>query len=115
MDEDDAHRPVKRLRQSTRKISKLELEWGELLKQAQWRYLRNNAIAFRLANGCVYWPDWTAYDLKGRQTAWEVKGKRAWDDAIVKIKVAAHEYPETCFVLVWNGDTGLWHQQVIWP
>jgi hypothetical protein len=46
-------------------------------------------------------------------TAWEVKGPRSWDDALVKIKVAATAYPEVKWLLVWKHN-GRWeHQEVL--
>jgi hypothetical protein len=46
--------------------------------------------------------------------AWEVKGPHSWDDSIVKLKVAAHEWRAIRFVLIWK-ENGRWQQQEILP
>jgi hypothetical protein len=81
-------------------------------------------IAFRLANGVVYWPDVVVkgkrtFGSHGDVTAYEVKGKRrrdaAWarDDSRVKLKVAATQYPWIHWVLVWKDESGNWQEQVV--
>jgi hypothetical protein len=116
MDEDDAHKiaaPGKpRLRQKTKGPNKLEAEWGERLQHSGIEYRRHSDIAFRLANGVVYWPDWTGY-TEGQPCAWEVKGFMR-DDAAVKLKVAASLYPEVRWFLVWK-EKGEWKQQEVLP
>ncbi|MBW3636432.1 MAG: hypothetical protein KY445_08200 [Armatimonadetes bacterium] len=68
----------------------------------------------RLAsNKCYYHPDF--FTLKeGKLTAWEVKGPQFWDDAKVKLKVAAKEYPFIRFVLVMRDQTG-WTETEVKP
>jgi hypothetical protein len=61
------------------------------------------AFAIRLANGCVYWPDFVviveASDGLCRSIVYEVKGPVMRDDAAVKLKVAASLFPHLHFIL----------------
>ena len=115
----------KRLRQSAKPLmNKLESSFYETIRD---RYpnsppVRIQAKTYKLANGVSFRPDFTASlwpSLDGainpnRETAFEVKGPHAWDDAIVKLKVAAHEWPEVQWILV-TKENGQWKQQVILP
>lgn len=106
-----------RVRQATKpKCNKLELEWGAHLRAVygpgvRWR---DHAKTYLLANGVRYTPDWVGTS-KGQEIAWEVKGSRAWDDAMVKIKVAAHEWPEVQWWLCWTNQGGQWQTQRVLP
>lgn len=104
---------VKRLRQSQKRLlNKLETEFGARLCVAfPYATFRAQAKTYRLANGVRYSPDFTAI-LDGVEHAWEVKGKHAWDDALVKLKVAAAAWPEIVFVLAWK-ENGEWREQRI--
>lgn len=113
--------PAKRIRQSSKPLlNKLETEWlHELERRFGPGKVRVQARKFKLANGCWYCPDFTITTKQYAgdymwDTAYEVKGKHAWDDALVKLKVAAHEWPEVRFVLVWKKD-GAWMEQVVLP
>lgn len=112
---DQITKPGMRIRQSEIKLNALEREFQLVLK-TDWRtlsHVRAQAIRFRLANGVSYTPDFTAIDSDG-QFAFEVKGEKAWDDSIVKLKVAASTYPEIRWVLVWK-DAGGWKSQIVNP
>lgn len=56
-------------------------------------------ITLKLAEGCRYTPDFDTIDDEGRITFWDTKGGKIWDDAIVKIKVAARLYPWARFIV----------------
>jgi len=109
-----------RVRQSRKGPNKLEREWFELLRERPFFYytptLRLHAKTYLLANGVRYTPDVTVsfWPIYGKETAWEVKGPWATDDALVKLKVAAREWPEVVWILVWKED-GCWKEQVILP
>lgn len=109
-----------RIRQQSKPpLNKLELEWLGHLKLSPTLRVRIQALTFKLANGVKYTPDFvtTHLDMERRCsviTGWEVKGKHAWDDAIVKIKIAAHEWPEITWKMVWK-ENGNWKQQTILP
>lgn len=82
-------------------------------------------MKLKLANNCTYTPDFMALDADGKLWAFEVK---AWwkgsngkpgrvgfmDDARVKIKVAAREYPFLLFRVVWQRE-GVWDEEEIAP
>jgi hypothetical protein len=95
------------------------LEW--LKRDYQMAYdLRPHAIRLELANGCLYTPDIigspTAHNPDPYIRAWEVKGKHAWDDSIVKLKVAAREWPSIRFTLLWRERKhGPWLEQEVLP
>lgn len=111
---------VKRIRQDTKPLmNKLEREWFGIINAQFPNYPRPRAqaITLKLANGVRYTPDffaflWPVDAQPSSPTAWELKGKHVWDDAIVKLKVAATTFPEIRFLLVWK-DHGDWHQQPV--
>lgn len=113
--------PKKRIRQrSSDGMNKLEREALEYLRymdrlaRTGFRF-RTHALTLLLANGCRYTVDITAFGGKrGEIHAWEVKGKHSWDDAIVKLKVAAHEWPSISFYLMWK-ENGQWQTQQVLP
>jgi hypothetical protein len=112
--------PGKRIRQSSApKMNKLESEYFAILSAQFPNYPRPHAqaVRFQLANGVTFTPDifcfhWPDIEGPATPTAFEVKGRHAWDDAIVKLKVAASAYPEVRWVLVWKpGAT--WSEQKV--
>lgn len=54
---------------------------------------------FELAHRCSYTPDWYVVRADGGIECHECKGAHVWDDARVKLKVAARLNPEVKFVL----------------
>lgn len=107
----------KRIRQSSKPLmNKLETEYFEVLKQRKHiENIRAQSITFRLANGCRFTPDLTCnLAISQRQLAIDVKGEHAWEDALVKIKVAASTYPEIQWFLVWK-ENGVWQEQAVLP
>lgn len=119
---DPSEKPKKRLRQSSaRKLNKLEAEFGA------WLRLRRPGVSFHeqsvrleLANGCTYTPDFLVADdvpfapIGLAVEAYEVKGKHAWDDAIVKLKVAARAYPWIAFYLAHKSNF-MWVLEEVQP
>lgn len=112
--------PGKRIRQKTKGPNRLELEAMEYLveenRRARTGFLfRFHTLTLLLANGCKYTPDITGFgDKAGEINAWEIKGKHAWEDAIVKLKVAAREWPSIHFYLMWK-ENGIWQTQYVLP
>lgn len=114
-----------RVRQSDKPLmNKIESEYFSILnvQHLTFQRPRPQAKRYQLANGVTYTPDITASswpDDEGVEaaveTAWEVKGVHSWDDAMVKIKVAAHEWPEIRWFLVWKDPAGRWQKQRILP
>lgn len=93
-------------------------EWHEL--NFPHRRLLVQAVTLKIANGCRYTPDFVAIGAGPvgliELHAWEVKGPRAWDDAIVKLKVAAAQYPFIRFTLVsWDKKEGVWKMEYVRP
>ena len=102
-------------------MNKLEQQYAEYLDARPdvllWRF---ECHTFRLADGCTYRPDFKVVVMRQDRTTWaeyhevkarwkvrdkqtrEVVGERVHmeDDAKVKIKVAAEQYPEEQFVIV---------------
>lgn len=85
------------------KAERMALEW---LRQ---RYPNatciREGITLRLANGVRYTPDFAVCSYR-TTILYEVKAMRGnrvhiEDDAAVKTKVAAHEWPDFSFVLIW--------------
>lgn len=77
--------------------------------------IRPHGLTLLLANGCKYTPDFFYSDPKDLR-AYEVKGKHAFDDAIVKLKVAASQNPWLTFYLVSGDSKGSpWKIQKIIP
>lgn len=108
--------PTKRIRQRTQPLSnKLETEFGDYLHGLNWNGapIYEQAITLRLANGLRYTVDWIVFRDIGT-FCYEVKGPKAWDDAIAKIKMAASVYRMWRWFLVWKQD-GRWAFQEVLP
>lgn len=110
----------KRIRQSGKPcMNKLEREWFDKVSLEFPNYHRPRAqsVTFKLANGVRYTPDVFACDWGPQPStpiAWEVKGKKMWDDAMIKLKFAAKEWPEIRWLLVWK-EQGQWKEQRVLP
>lgn len=104
----------KRIRQSEKPLlNKIETEFlGELKKLFPGHPIKAQSVRLRLGNSVTFTPDFLVFHPNRSPTAWEVKGPFAREDAIVKLKVAAFEYPEIGFFLVWKKD-GEWRKQKI--
>jgi hypothetical protein len=99
-------------------LNKLERrfrEWHRL--NLAHHQLFTQFITLKIANGCRYTPDFVSVDIfSSEMHAWEVKGPHAWDDAIVKLKVAASLYPFISFTLVsWDKAAGVWRMETVKP
>ena len=104
----------KRIRQSSKGPNKLEREAFNIVNQ--WNIdmtIRHHCLTFALANGVKYTPDIVGI-RPGRMNCWEIKGPKMWDDAVVKLKVAASMWPDIKWLLMWKDD-GQWHEQEILP
>lgn len=111
------HPKENRIRQSTQpKLNKTE-QRGISFLRAKFPEInfRIHAKTYQLANGVKYTPEATAI-VNGVETAWEVKGPKIWDDATVKIKVAANQFPEIEWYMIWEEKSrGSWLTQRILP
>lgn len=113
---------VMRVRQDPKPLmNKLEAEFfGILALQQPYEYIRVQAKRYRLGNGIWYKPDFTCSNWPDGdervETAWEVKGPRAFRGGFENLKVAASLYPEVRWLLVWKDKTtGEWQGQHILP
>lgn len=77
--------------------------------------IKPHGVTLLLANGCRYTPD---FHVEGEQGDWvrvyEVKGPHAWDDSIVKLKVAATSFLSLQFWLV-SKRMGTWREERVLP
>lgn len=117
-------KPAKRVNQSHKQPNKLEAEFARILRvENPNARISEQSVTFKIGNGVRYSPDLVMYQpyptvsgngitVAGTVVCYEVKGKHAWDDAIVKLKVAAHEWPWIAWWLVWKED-GKWQRQQI--
>jgi hypothetical protein len=108
---------AKRIRQD-KPINKLE---KELLMRLQGHggivgsRFYPHGIRFKLANGLTYEPDIIeVHSFSNRFIAHEAKGPFAYDGALDKLKMAAHEWPSVSFWLHWKKD-GQWLAQEVFP
>ncbi len=116
-------KPKKRIRQSSKPLmNKLETEFYNRIKDQYPNYppVRAQAKTFRLANGVRFTPDltcsiWPDDNEPAKETAWEVKGKHAWDDSICKLKMAASAFPEVRWFLCWKSENGSWILERVMP
>ena len=99
--------------------NKTEAAWAQQLDLAKkagllqlWRF---EAINLRLADRTFYKPDFLVINQAGQIEFHEVKG--FWrDDARVKIKVAANQFPFFTFTAVqWNRKARQWQFEIIQP
>ena len=113
----------KRLRQDLKPLmNKLEQAWfNHLTAEGTYNSLRAQAKRYRIANGAWYKPDITGRSHSGdgapREHAWECKGPRQMKSmarAMLTIKVAAAQWPEVTWILVWKDD-GQWKEQTVIP
>lgn len=84
------------------------------LRSGEYRSARFEAIKLRLADRTFYTPDFAVVnDATGEIELHEVKGY--WEeDARVKIKVAAHQYPEYRFIAIQH-QKGQWKTEEFSP
>ncbi len=108
-------KPNKIIRQSSKPLmNKLETEFLSQLRQFGWKTILCQAVKLRLGNGVWYTPDFITYgdDQDYGLVVWEVKGAHIWEDSIVKIKVAASQYPFAQWRLA-HKERGMWEYQIV--
>lgn len=105
-----------RIRQNSAGLNKTEQRFKEWV-EANFpdRLLFTQAVTLRIANGCRYTPDFVSFH-DNCLAAYEIKGPHAWDDAIVKLKVAAAQFTFIHFTLVsWSRADGVWRMEGVKP
>ena len=110
--------PGVRIRQDAKPLlNKLEKQWFDILKAGgSVTNLSAQALRFKLANGAWYKCDIVGW-VNGRLTGWECKGPSCMknvDRGILTVKIAAAQWPEIDFFLVWK-DHGEFRQQKVLP
>ncbi len=114
-------KPAKRIRQNSAGLNKTEQAFSDYLERdnvtgdfTKGRVLAQS-ITLRLGNGVRYTPDFvTVTFFRNLMTAYEVKGYMR-DDAAVKLKVAAAQYPWIAFKLVTRRKDGGWDIEAVLP
>ena len=117
VEKESAVSPIKRIRQSPKPLmNKLETEFFLRLQQdaGDIKFIRPQSIRFMLGNGIWYKPDFTGF-VDGSFSAWEVKGPHAFRGGFENLKVAAHQFVEVHWYLVWKNKNGQWQQQRVLP
>lgn len=71
-------------------------------------------IKLKLGPECWYCPDFVVFQFKCPVMFFEVKGKFKFEDSIIKLKTAAHTYPNFRFCLSQWKD-GQWKEKPILP
>lgn len=109
---------LKRIRQGEKPPNKLEANWNAYLARTlpPGAILRAQSIRLRIGCGAWYKPDVAAM-VNGKLMFWETKGPAQMKNVargILALKVAASNYPEFTFILVWK-IKGEWHTQVVIP
>jgi hypothetical protein len=108
----------KRLRQDEKPLmNKLEQSFFNYLKAELCNEptLRAQAKRYKIANGAWYKPDITA-NVNGFETAWECKGPKQMKNmarAMLVIKVAAAQWPDVRWKLVWKEGSQWKSQEVL--
>lgn len=90
-------RYAKGQQRKTRFPNKLEAEYGLVLeaekRQGLIRDYRFEAVTLKLADDCRLTIDWFVMAADDVIEMREVKGPHAWEDSIIKLRVAAQMYP----------------------
>jgi hypothetical protein len=113
-------KPGKRLRQKSGDgMNKTERRFFAWLKETRPNCTHlPQSITLKLCNGVRFTPDFISVRadeaIGFTLTAWETKGFMR-DDAAVKLKVAAKEYPFITFILVTARGHDAWDMQEILP
>lgn len=95
------------------KLNKTERAYLEHLRAEGHAWIGVQNITLKLADDTRYTPDFWLIDGEGLLCAREVKGFFR-DDAKVKVKVAARQFPFARFSVVYRKGTG-WSTEVVRP
>lgn len=97
------------------KENKWHQEFRGVLASGPFRDIESESIKLRLAGKTWYTPDFVATRLPDHAIwAFEVKGFMR-DDAAVKVKVAASQYPWIVWVLATRSKSGAWLCRFVTP
>ena len=106
--------PGRRVRQSRDALNKLETRALEYLRRLHPGVMfRCQSKRWRVG-GHWYKPDIVGIGGSlARETAWEVKGPRAYQAGIASLKDAAADWPEVDWILLWKDPNGNWRVQAM--
>lgn len=94
------------------KLNKTERAYLGYLRRLEgivWIGIQN--ITLKLADDCRFTPDFATLNDKGELTLVDVKGFQR-EDALIKAKVAARQFPWARFVIVKRDGSGWTHNEV---
>lgn len=96
------------------KLNKTERAYLWHLRKLNVPTLRIQAVTLKLAHDCRLTVDFTYVNADGRMMFVDVKGFQR-EDALIKMKVAARQFPEFVFVIVKRVKGGAWHEIPVPP
>jgi hypothetical protein len=104
----------KRPSHDLQKRNKLERDWYAVLRSRGFspEEIGIENVAFKIGDDCRYNPDFNIV-IDGRWVFYECKGHMR-DDALVKLKATARQFPQIDLILVRRID-GAWIETVIRP
>ena len=99
------------------RMNKTETELYGILKKQGYDRVEFEAITLTLATGARYTPDFYCYsvskeNLVSTPTFYEAKGGFIREASLVRLKVAARQYPEFQFILA-QKKNGTWSEKMI--
>jgi hypothetical protein len=98
------------------RLNKTERAWLEVVRSRPHEWLGIQNLTLKLADDTRYTPDIIVKYADGLPVVYEVKGGHIWDDAKVKLKVAAREFRWLTFVLVQRYKIGqAFKEEVVKP
>jgi len=95
------------------KLNKTERAYLAELRRLNYPHIGIQSITLKLGDDCRFTPDFNYLNASGEMVMVDVKGFQR-DDALVKIKTAARQFPMFRFVIV-KRVNGLWEETVIKP
>lgn len=95
------------------KLNKTERAYLWHLRKLNVPLLRIQQHTLKLADDCRLTVDFTYMNANGRLVFVDVKGFQR-EDALIKMKVAARQFPEFDFVIV-KREKGQWNEKVVHP
>jgi len=101
-----------------RGMNKTEAKYAQHLFHQEVAYYAFEPMKFRLADNTYYTPDFLVMGMDGSlrfvdtKAYWKKAGKvGVEDDALVKMKVVAEQFPMFTFLMTWEKD-GAWEERV---
>ncbi len=96
-------------------LNQLERAWLIELRRRGMPAVHIQAMTLKLGHDCRYTPDFMVVTAEGRIEFHETKGPRFWDDAKVKLKVAARLFAWAKFLLIRLDSSTGWIVEEVKP